>query len=72
MRSPGGGGLFFAPARYMIMMYLEPKGADMGHNRDKEKKEKKKKALHDTKEKRKLKKEKKQPQTSMPLTRHSS
>ena len=64
--------MFFAPARYMIRMYLEPKGAAMGHNRDKEKKEKKKKAQHDTKEKRKLKKEKKQPQTSMPLTRHSS
>jgi hypothetical protein len=36
------------------------KGADMGHNRDKEKKEGKKKALHDIKEKRKLKKEKHQ------------
>jgi hypothetical protein len=48
------------------------KGADMGHNRDKEKKGKKKKAQHDLKEKRKLKKEKKQPQSSTPLTRHSS
>jgi hypothetical protein len=36
------------------------KGANMGHNRDKEKKEGKKKAQHDIKEKRKLKKEKHQ------------
>ena len=36
------------------------KGADMGHNRDKEKKEGKKKAQHDLKEKRKLKREKHQ------------
>lgn len=42
------------------------KGADMGHNRDKEKKEGKKKARHDLKEKRKLKKEKKQ--TKSPFT----
>jgi hypothetical protein len=48
------------------------KGADMGHNRDKEKKEQKKKAKHDIKEKRKQKKEKKQPANSMPLTKHSS
>lgn len=68
----GWRGLFFAAPRYMMIMYLEPKGADMGHNRDKEKKEKKKKAQHDLKEKRKLKKEKKQPQTSITLSRHSS
>ena len=43
------------------------KGADMSHNRDKEKKEGKKKAQHDLKEKRKLKKEKHQKKSVITL-----
>lgn len=43
----------------------------MSHNRDKEKKEGKKKAAHNLKEKRKLKKEKKQPKSTIALTKHS-
>lgn len=44
----------------VVLLSFLMKGADMGHNRDKEKKEGKKKAQHDIREKRKLKKEKHQ------------
>lgn len=62
--------LFLKGRGYMMNIYPSSgtmKGADMSHNRDKEKKEHKKKSQHDIKEKRKLKKEKKQHKNSFTL-----
>lgn len=65
------GWLNLSVGRYMMDVYPSPsfmmKGADMSHNRDKEKKEGKKKAQHDLKEKRKLKKEKHQKKSVITL-----